>query len=45
VWSSSPDLRFAQPLKRSGFAVDEIGVRARAGKGARHIIWLARRPA
>jgi spermidine synthase len=42
VWSSSPDRRFAQRLRGAGFLVDEIGVRARAGKGARHIIWLAR---
>src|SRR5436190_5488655 len=45
VWSSSPDSRFAQRLKQAGFGVDEVGVRARAGKGARHIIWLARTPA
>jgi spermidine synthase len=45
VWSSSPDQRFTQRLKGAGFAVEEVGVRARAGKGSRHVIWLARAPA
>jgi spermidine synthase len=44
VWSSSPDRPFAQRLRAAGFAVQEIPVRARPGKGARHIIWLAERP-
>lgn len=46
VWSATPDDRFAERLRRSGYAVEEARVRATGGKrGARHIIWLARRPA
>jgi hypothetical protein len=36
---AAPDLAFAHRLSRAGFAVDEI--EARAGHGARHIIWVA----
>lgn len=44
VWSASPDRSFLQRLKRAGFEVDEISVRARgAKKGPRHTIWLASR--
>ena len=44
VWSSGPDPRFTQRLRKSGFAVDEEIVRARrTGGGARHTIWLAQR--
>ncbi len=43
IWSSAPDAAFARRLKGSGFAVEEVAVRARSnGKGARHTIWLAR---
>ena len=42
VWSAAKDDAFARRLKRAGFAVEEIEVRARAnGKGAKHIIWFA----
>lgn len=42
VWSSGPDRMFTKRLKRSGFCVDEVRVRARGRKrGARHTIWLA----
>jgi len=42
VWSAAKDDRFARRLHEAGFAVDEVGVRARAnGKGARHVIWFA----
>lgn len=45
VWSSAPDERFTQRLRKSGYAVDEVRVRAsRTGKGARHLIWIATRP-
>jgi spermidine synthase len=45
VWSSAPDERFTQRLKKSGYTVEEARVRAsRTGKGARHLIWLATRP-
>jgi spermidine synthase len=44
IWSSGPDQAFSQRLRRTGFAVDEVTVRANAGRaGARHIIWLARK--
>ena len=42
VWSSAPDEAFTGRLKRAGFAVEEVRVRAsRTGRGARHVIWLA----
>ncbi|AXJ96645.1 MULTISPECIES: spermidine synthase [unclassified Sphingomonas] len=46
IWSAAPDAAFAKRLARSGFAVDEVRVRARddgkgGGKGATHIIWFA----
>ena len=42
VWSAAPDAAFTQRLKRVGFKVDEVTVRARSnGKGPRHIIWFA----
>lgn len=46
IWSAAPDAVFAKRLARSGFAVDEVRVRARdtangTGKGATHIIWFA----
>jgi spermidine synthase len=45
IWSAAPDKAFAQRLRRAGFAVDEVVLRAKAsGKGIRHILWFARRP-
>lgn len=42
VWSAHPSAPFARRLGGSGFAVEEIATRARAGgKGARHVIWIA----
>ena len=42
IWSAAKDDAFARRLRRAGFAVEEIAVRARAnGKGAKHIIWFA----
>jgi spermidine synthase len=43
VWSASPDKDFLQRLRKAGFEVDEMRVRARGSKGARYIIWFARR--
>lgn len=44
IWSAGPDEKFARRLKHAGFEVEEVMVRAgRGGKGARHIIWFARR--
>lgn len=43
IWSAATDPTFTRRLKASGFAVEEVGVRARSnGKGARHTIWFAR---
>jgi len=41
VWSASPDRSFSARLQKIGFEVEERRVRAHAGKGARHVIWLA----
>lgn len=41
VWSSAPDRDFTQRLRRTGFTVDEVRVRAHGKSGARHVIWLA----
>ncbi len=44
VWSAGPDPHFVQRLRKVGFEVEELRVRAHGNKGARHIIWFARRP-
>jgi spermidine synthase len=44
IWSAYPDRAFAERLRRAGFAVEEIKVRARQGRGAHHLIWLATKP-
>jgi spermidine synthase len=42
VWSSGPDLSFAQRLRRSDFLVEEVAARADGKRGgARHVIWIA----
>lgn len=41
IWSAGPDASFARRLRHVGFKVEEAEVRARAGKGARHVIWFA----
>lgn len=43
VWSSSSDHGFTNRLKRAGYGVEEIGIRAHRGRGARHVIWMARK--
>jgi spermidine synthase len=44
VWSSGPDAKFSQRLRKAGFAVDEIRARANGSRGgARHIIWIGKR--
>ncbi|MCO6388033.1 hypothetical protein [Aliihoeflea sp. 40Bstr573] len=44
VWSQGPDARFAARLRQSGFAIEEMRVRAsRSKRGARHVIWLAKK--
>jgi spermidine synthase len=45
VWSSAPNRAFTGRLRQSGFAVDEVGVRANGTRGgARHTIWIATKP-
>ncbi|RWA71636.1 MAG: hypothetical protein E5X49_13490 [Mesorhizobium sp.] len=41
VWSQGPDSGFTRRLKQAGFIVEEINVRARVKRGARHVIWIA----
>jgi spermidine synthase len=44
VWSAGDDATFTRRLKDSGYAVEEVAVRARQnGKGPRHVIWFATR--
>ena len=44
VWSAAPDKAFARRLADAGFAVEEVGVRARSnGKGPQHVIWFGTR--
>jgi spermidine synthase len=44
IWSAVPDRVFAQRLRRVGFKVDEVPVRARGPSGGRrHTIWIAER--
>lgn len=49
IWSAARDPRFTRRLEESGFAVEEVEVRARIdangkGKGPRHTIWFATAP-
>ena len=43
IWSSGPEPVFAKRLRKAGFEVDEVAVRARSGRkgGAHHIVWIA----
>jgi len=43
VWSAGRDPAFTIRLRKAGFEVEEVKVRARGAKGARHMIWLAQR--
>ena len=46
VWSSGPNAAFTQRLNKAGFAVEEVKVKAHRGRsGAKHVIWIAVRPA
>lgn len=46
VWSSAPDDGFTRRLRKAGYQVEEVKVRATGGKrGARHVIWLATKTA
>jgi spermidine synthase len=44
IWSAGDDPEFSRRLGKAGFRVEEVTVRAHAGrKGAKHMIWLATR--
>jgi spermidine synthase len=43
IWSAGPDKPFTKRLRGTGFVVEEVPVRAHAGKGTRHLIWVARK--
>jgi spermidine synthase len=44
VWSSGSDLNFTRRLRKAGFDVNEVTVRANGSRGgARHVIWIATR--
>ncbi|MDQ6432632.1 hypothetical protein RB623_01025 [Mesorhizobium sp. LHD-90] len=45
VWSSGPDAGFTRRLRQAGFSVEEVATRARGKRGARHVIWIATKPA
>lgn len=41
IWSAYPDKAFTDRVRRAGFQVDEVKVRATGGrKGAHHVIWI-----
>lgn len=44
IWSAGPDSLFTIKLKKAGFNIEIKTVRAHAGKGSRHTIFLARKP-
>jgi spermidine synthase len=44
VWSSAPNAKFTERLRKNGFIANEMQVRAiRGRRGARHVIWIATR--
>jgi spermidine synthase len=44
VWAAKPDPKFTQRLRKAGFDVDELKVRASKSRaGAKHVIWIATR--
>ncbi len=44
VWSATPNASFTQRLRKTGFDVEEVKVRANGSRGgAKHIIWIATR--
>ncbi len=46
VWSAGPDRTFSDRLRKTGFKVEEVCMRARNARGgARHTIWIAGRAA
>ena len=46
VWSSAQDSAFTRRLRKAGFGVEKMRVRANGARGgARHVIWIAARSA
>jgi spermidine synthase len=46
VWSSFPNDKFTKRLGKAGFVAEEVKIRATGTRGgARHVIWIATRPA
>ncbi|QPC85688.1 hypothetical protein GA830_02270 [Mesorhizobium sp. NBSH29] len=43
VWSQGPDASFTRRLRQAGLTVEEHKVRANGKRGARHVIWTARK--
>jgi|GEM_PF-55416 len=43
VWSARRDDAFARRLRAVGYYVNEFRVRAHAGKGAHHLVWIAKK--
>jgi hypothetical protein len=43
VWSAGPDRDFMERLRKVGFSVKQVRVRAAGKKGDLHAIWLAQR--
>ncbi|MFL6856821.1 MAG: spermidine synthase [Allosphingosinicella sp.] len=43
VWSAGPDAAFTARLRRAGFRVEAHEARSGAGRGARHVVWIAAR--
>lgn len=44
VWSAAPDHSFTRRVRKAGFDVEAVPVRARGKKGGhRHVVWMARR--
>ena len=43
VWSVAEDPAFTRRMKKSGFEVEEVRVRARGKSGGRHTIWLGKK--
>lgn len=41
VWSPGPDRPFTPRLRKAGFTVDEMRVRAGPSGGSHHVIWIA----
>ena len=44
VWSAGPDAAFVRRMQATEFAVEDLTVRSAGRSGARHVIWIARRP-